>query len=117
MNTLLETMPSPTQEPLYVRTILNEHRMKAAIIHLEAGEEIELPLEPTAQEHLLVVMQGRVTVRFDELNHVLNQEQALHLSRHDPVGVWNHGETPAKLLRVDIQLPPPEPLIVSMPPA
>jgi hypothetical protein len=89
--------------------------MRAAVVYLEAGEEIELPLEPTAQMHLLCVIQGRATVRVGELNHVLNLEQAMQVGGHERVAVWNHGDTPAKLLRVDVQTPPPAPMLVTMP--
>lgn len=117
MNHLIETMPAPVAEPLYLRTILNEDRMKAAVIRLEVGEEIELPLDPTAQDHLLCVIEGSATLRLRDLNHVLNFEQAMHLAGHDPVTVWNHGPTAARLLRVDVHTPPPPPMIVTMPPA
>ncbi len=118
MNTILETMTPETKEHAYQRVVLNENRVKATLLVVEANEQIDTGEDMPADEHILFVSQGRATVRVGEVNHVLNQEQALHLAQGAKATIWNHGSTPAKLLRVDVRLPVlSEPMLVTMPPA
>lgn len=111
----LETLPPEPAEALYHRTVLNENRINASVLYLDPGQQVESQAAVRADEAMLFVMQGRATVRFDELNHVLNQEQALHLSRNQSVTVWNDGPAPTRLLRVNLRLPRPGPAVVTMP--
>ena len=61
------------------------------------------------KEHLLYIVEGTATVRFEDLNTILNKDEALLIPKGKRHVIAAHPGAWAKLLRVDV---PPREIVV-----
>jgi quercetin dioxygenase-like cupin family protein len=103
--TSLEPVATPTNS----KTILVKDGFACSLIMLAPGDETPPREADQVEEHVLYVVEGEATVRFDAVNTILSKDEALlipkgkqHVIAANP-GKW------AKLLRVDV---PPRQVVV-----
>src|SRR5687768_522239 len=99
----------PTTTPTNSRTILSKNGFTCSLIMLAPGEETPPRETDQVEEHVLYIVEGMATVRFEELNTILNKDEALLIPRDKQHVIAAHPETSAKLLRVDV---PPREVVV-----
>lgn len=105
MNSLLTTLPPPSSAATS-RTILSERGYQASLITLPAGSELTLDEGRNTQDQIVFVVEGEATLHVgdadSDVNTILTEDQAQHLSGNKPhVFVARSGAT-AKILRVSI---------------
>jgi quercetin dioxygenase-like cupin family protein len=76
---------------------------------LAPGDERPSREADQIEEHLLYVVDGSATIRFDDLNTILNKDEALLIPRGKQHVIAAHPGAWAKLLRVDV---PPRQVVV-----
>jgi quercetin dioxygenase-like cupin family protein len=108
MNPLLNTL-DPVSTPVRAKTILSKDGFTCALIALAPGDETQRHDDRAVEEHLLFVVEGTATVRFDDVNTILNQGEALHIPKGRAHAIAAGPSGGAKLLRVDV---PPRQVIV-----
>src|SRR5688572_5917072 len=108
MNPQIITL-EPTTTANNSRTILSKNGFTCSLIMLAPGDETPPREADQVEEHLLYIVEGRVTVRFEELNTILNKDEALLVPRSKPHVIAAHAGAWAKLLRVDV---PPRQVVV-----
>jgi mannose-6-phosphate isomerase-like protein (cupin superfamily) len=99
----------PTTTPTNSRTILSKNGFTCSLIVLDPGEETPPRENDQVEEHVLYIVEGTATVRFEELNTILNKDESLLIPRGKRHVIAAHPETSAKLLRVDV---PPRQVVV-----
>jgi mannose-6-phosphate isomerase-like protein (cupin superfamily) len=108
MNPHVTTL-DPVTTPITAKTILSKEGFTCTLLMLGPGDETPPREADQVEEHVLYVVEGGATIRFDEVNTILSKDEALlipkgkqHVIAANP-GVW------AKLLRVDV---PPRLVVV-----
>lgn len=84
------------------KNILSKNGYTCAIIAIERGEALELPVSSTGEDHLLFVLEGEVTVRNGDINTMLKQNEAHLLPKDSDSALVVTGGRSAKLLRVNV---------------
>lgn len=69
---------------------------------LSAYEEVGPAVSPGAVDHILVVTEGEVTLRFAEHDRHLEREESLHLPADASYSLWNHTPWRSKILRAEL---------------
>ena len=101
MNSDITTL-DPIAPPTHTKTILAQDGFHCSLISLEPGAETPLRVTTDVDEHLLFVVDGEATVRFTDVNTVLEKDQALHIAAGREHVIAANFAGPTKLLRVDI---------------
>lgn len=108
MNPQLTTLDSVTP-PLNLKTLLAKDGFTCSLLMLAPGDETPRRESNHVEEHIVFVIEGEATVRFEDVNTILGKDEALlipkgkaHLIAASPGG-W------AKILRVDV---PPRQVVV-----
>lgn len=96
--TTLETPPHPTSE----KRILAKDGFVGTLLKLAPGEETPRIEAGQAEEHVLFVAEGEATVRFDDVNTILNQDEALLIPKGRAHSIVAHSDAWAKLLRLTV---------------
>jgi mannose-6-phosphate isomerase-like protein (cupin superfamily) len=104
------TTLDPIASPVHLDTILAQDGYTCSLLTLEPGSETPQRAAHDVQEHLLFVVDGEVTVRFGDVNTILNKDQALLVPQGRPHAIAGSEGGPAKLLRIDI---PPRQVVVA----
>lgn len=101
MNPNLITL-NPTLSSAQTKTILAKDGFQCSIILLEPGTETS-PHEPHAtEEHLLYAVEGEATVRFGEINLILNADDAVLIPKGQSHRIAAGASQRAKILRVEV---------------
>ena len=85
-----------------VRQILNKEGFVGAILSLEPGEETRRIESSEVEDHVLFVIDGEVTVRFDDVNTILGRDEALLVPKGKAHALAAGGERRARLLRLEV---------------
>jgi len=102
---ILDSVASATNS----KTILSKAGFACSLIILAPGDETPPREADQVEEHLLFVVEGEATVRFDVVNTILNKDEALLIPRGKSHVISTHSGGWAKLLRVDV---PPRQTVV-----
>jgi mannose-6-phosphate isomerase-like protein (cupin superfamily) len=108
MNSLLTTL-DPVTFSTNTKTILATDGFHCSVINLSPGDETPVHEAHDAEEHLLFVIDGEATVRFDDVNTMLKKDEAFLIPKRKAHLVAAGASGWAKLLRVDV---PPRQLVV-----
>ena len=108
MNPHLTTL-DPVTTPINTKTILSREGITCSLIMLAPRDETPRSESDQMDEHLLFVVEGEATVRFDDVNTILNKDEALLIPRGKQHVIAAHPDGWAKLLRVAI---PPRQVVV-----
>ena len=103
--TTLDPLTTPTNS----KTILSKDGFTCFLMMLAPGDETPPREADQVEEHLLYVVEGSATVRFEDLNTILNKDEALLIPRGKQHAIAAHPGAWAKLLRVDV---PPRQAVV-----
>ena len=101
MNSSLVTL-DPVTVPSPARIILSKNGFTASLITIAPGEETPPRGADDAEEHLLFVVEGQATVRFDEVNTIVDKDEALLIPRGKNHVISAMANRPAKVLRVEV---------------
>lgn len=99
----------PVITPTHSKTILSKEGFACSLIMLAPGDETAPREANQVEEHLLFVVEGEATIRFDVVNTILSKDEALLIPRGKPHVISAHSGGWAKLLRVDV---PPRQVVV-----
>ena len=108
MNPSVVTL-EPVATPTHSKTILSKEGFACSLIMLAPGDETAPREADQVQEHLLFVVEGEATIRFDGMNTILNKDEALLIPRGKPHVISAYPDGWAKLLRIDV---PPRQVVV-----
>jgi len=100
MNPEITTLNPPSPSAL-TKNILSKHGFNCSIIMLGRGEETARADSSQMAEHLLFVIEGEATVRFGDVNTVVNKDEALLIPKEKEYSILAHVGW-AKLLRVEV---------------
>lgn len=103
------TTLDPTTTPNHGKTILSKDGFACSLLTLAPGDETPRRTADQVEEHLLFVVDGEATVRFDDVNTILSKDEALLIPRGKEHVIAAHPGGWAKLLRVDV---PPRQVVV-----
>ena len=97
------TTLDPVTTPLSTKTILAQNGFACSLLTLAARDETPRTEANQVAEHLLFVIEGEATVRFDEgVNTILSQDEALLIPKGKAHAVAGSAHGPLKILRVDV---------------
>ena len=108
MNPSIVTLDRVTT-PTNSKTILSKDGFVCSLVMLAPGDETPPREADQVEEHVLFVVEGEATVRFDALNTILKKDDALLIPRGKPHVISAHPGGWAKLLRLDV---PPRQVVV-----
>lgn len=100
MNLDITTLPHASS--VTVKNILNQDGVTCSLALLAPGDELSTGSDSAGTDHLLFVVDGSLTVQLDELNFLLNKDQAIHVAKEKSESIRNQSDAWAKLLRVDL---------------
>ena len=100
----ITTLNPPSHNTL-TKNILSKHGFNCSLIMLAQGEETARADSSQMAEHLLFVIEGEATVRFGDVNTVINKDEALLVPKDKEYSIFSHVGW-AKVLRVEV--PPRE---------
>jgi mannose-6-phosphate isomerase-like protein (cupin superfamily) len=100
MNPDITTLNPPASTAV-TKNILSKHGFNCALIVLSRGDETARADSTQMAEHLLFVVEGEVTVRFGDVNTVVNKDEALLIPKEKEYSVLSHLGW-AKVLRVEV---------------
>jgi mannose-6-phosphate isomerase-like protein (cupin superfamily) len=101
MNPNLTTL-DPVATPAHSKTILSEDGFKCSVISLAPRDETPRDESEHLDEHVLYVVEGEVTVRFDSVNTILTKDKALLIPKGKHHVISAHPGGRAKLLRTEV---------------
>lgn len=101
MNPQLTILDPATATPTK-KSILAKDGFECSIIALAPGVETVLHESRDVEEHVLFVIEGEATVRFGDLNTMLNQDEAILIGKGKAHLIAASSDGGAKLLRVDV---------------
>ena len=96
--TTLDPVPATT----HAKTILAKDGFHCSLIMLSPGEETSGRAAAHASEHILFVVEGEATVRFEDTNTILGKDQALLIPKGREHTIAAHPGGSARILRVEI---------------
>ena len=99
MNSDITTLNRPPAA--LTKNILSKHGLNCSLVLLERGQETAQTDSSDMAEHLLFVIEGEATVRFGDINTVVNKDEALLIPERKEYSIFSHVGS-AKLLRVDV---------------
>ena len=108
MNPQITTL-EPVTSAINSKTILSKEGFNCSIIMLAPGDETPRREADQVGEHILFVIEGDATVRFDDVNTILSKDEALLIPKGREHVIAAHPGAWAKLLRVDV---PPRQVVV-----
>ena len=76
MNSPLITL-EPTKTLINSKTILSKNGFTCSLLTLAPGDETPPRETDQVEEHILYIVEGTATVRFEDLNTILNKDEAL----------------------------------------
>jgi quercetin dioxygenase-like cupin family protein len=96
------TALDPVTSPSTSKTILSKDGFTGSLIMLAPGETT--PREDSAhrEEHLLFLVDGQVTVHFDDTHTILGKDQAMLIPKGKKHSLAAHPEGGTKLLRLEV---------------
>lgn len=92
----------PAARPTKTRNILAKDGFNCSLILLSPNEEIPRVEAAQVEEHILFVVHGEVTVHFEDMNTMLNQDEALLIAKGKEYSLSVRSAGECKLLRVDV---------------
>jgi mannose-6-phosphate isomerase-like protein (cupin superfamily) len=101
MNSEITTLEPPVQTVMS-RNILSKDGFSCSVITLAPHDEIPRSESSQVEEHILFIIEGEALVRFEDVNMILNQEEASLIPKGRKYSLAAHGSGGAKLLRVDV---------------
>ncbi|MEO6993995.1 MAG: cupin domain-containing protein [Lacunisphaera sp.] len=107
MKPFITTLP-PSPSTIQSKTILSKEGFTCSLVTLAASDKTPLRESEHVEEHILYVVEGQVTVRFDDVNTVIDQDHALLIPQGKAYCIATDAKGPAKLLRVEV---PPRPVL------
>jgi mannose-6-phosphate isomerase-like protein (cupin superfamily) len=108
MNSQIFTL-EPTTTPTNSKTILSKNGFTCSLLMLAPGDETPRPNADQVEEHVLYIVEGSATVRFEDLNTILNEDEAMLIPRGKQHVIAADSGAWAKLLRLDV---PPRQVVV-----
>jgi mannose-6-phosphate isomerase-like protein (cupin superfamily) len=101
MNSVITTLdPSPITTQ--TKTLLSQEGFTCSLILLAPGGETPRYEAEQTDEHILYVAEGRVVIRFGDVNTILDKDQSLLVSKGRDYVIAAHADQSAKILRVAI---------------
>ena len=97
----LTTLEHPSRHE-NTKKILAKNGFEGALLTLAPAETTTIPDRETAEEHLLFVVDGEVTVRRGEIHTLLSKDAALLLSGGEDGTLQAGAGGPAKVLHVTV---------------
>lgn len=97
----------PEKPAILRRRVLSKAGVDCSILALAPGEQTSCDNMPPARAHLLFVIEGGVSVQMGDLTFLVKAEDALHIAGGQEHRITAEEGGWAKLLRVDLPLPPP----------
>ena len=107
MNSQITTL-DPVTSAANTKSILSKDGFTCSILMLEPGNETPKREASNVEEHILFVVDGDVTVRFDDVNTMLGKDEALLIPKGREHVIAAHPGAWAKILRIDV---PPRQII------
>jgi quercetin dioxygenase-like cupin family protein len=108
MNPKITTL-DPVSNRMTAKTILSKDGFTCSLLMLAPGDETPRREADQVEEHILYVVDGEATVRFDQVNTILNKDEALLIPKGKQHVITANAAGWAKLLRVDV---PPRHVVV-----
>ena len=100
MNSQITTLDPVT--PINAKTILAQEGFACSVLTLAPGDETPLREARDVERHLLFVVEGDITVRFDDVNTILNKDAALLIPKGRAHLIAGGKTGWSKVLRVDV---------------
>src|SRR3990170_2899906 len=100
MNPLITTLDAPAPTAL-TKNILSKEGFNCSLIVLARGEETARADSSPMAEHILFVIEGEATIRFGDVNTVVNQDEALLVPKEKAYSIFAHVGS-ARVLRVEV---------------
>ena len=107
MNPQITTL-DPVTSATTAKTILSKDGFTCSLIMLAPGDETPKREASQVEEHILYVVEGDATVRFDDVNTMLSKDEALLIPKGKEHVIAAHRGAWAKILRIDV---PPRQII------
>ena len=101
MNPVITTL-EPPHSTAHAKTILTKDGFTCSLLTLAPGDETPRREANHVEEHLLFVIDGEATIRFDDVNTILGKDSALLVPKGKAHVIAAHPGGTTKLLRVDI---------------
>ena len=108
MNSQLTTL-EPVTTAANAKVLLTKDGFTCTLLMLAPGDEAPGREASQAEEHLLYLIEGEATVRFDDINTMLSKDEVLLIPKGRRHTIAAHPGGWAKLLRVDV---PPRRVVV-----
>lgn len=107
MNSNVITL-DPITTPQNAKTILSKDGFTGSVLTLAPGDETPRTTNQNG-EHVLYVVDGMATVRFEAVNTVLSKDEALLIPKGKPHSIAADTVSGAKLFRLEV---PPRQIVV-----
>jgi quercetin dioxygenase-like cupin family protein len=101
MNSEITTL-DPVSSTVHSKTILSKQGFACSLIMLAPGDETPPRESDQVEEHILFVVDGVATVRFEDVNTILSKDEALLIPKGKPHTIVASPAGWAKILRVDV---------------
>jgi mannose-6-phosphate isomerase-like protein (cupin superfamily) len=101
MNPLLTTLP-PSARAVHTKNILSKDGFTCSLITVEPRHEAPQREAGQGDEYILFVVDGEVTVGFEDVNTILSKDEAMLIPQGKEHVIVAQGDAPAKLLRVEV---------------
>jgi quercetin dioxygenase-like cupin family protein len=101
MNPQITTL-DPVTQPVQAKTILSKNGFTCSLVTLDPGDETPWREASEVEEHILYVVEGEATVRFGDVNTILNRDEALLISKGSAHAITGASSGPARILRVEV---------------
>jgi mannose-6-phosphate isomerase-like protein (cupin superfamily) len=102
------TSLDPVTSPPNAKSILAKDGFTCSLIMLAPGDEMPRHEASNVEEHILFIVEGDATVRFDHVNTMLSKDEALLIPKGKEHVITAHPGAWAKILRIDV---PPRQII------
>jgi mannose-6-phosphate isomerase-like protein (cupin superfamily) len=102
------TTLDPITTSVTTKTILAKEGFACSLLTLAPGDETPRRETDQIEDHVLLVIEGEVTIRYGDVNTMLGKDQAILMRKGEPHVIAASPGGWTKLLRVDI---PPRQLV------
>ena len=101
MNSQITTL-DPVTSPTNAKTILSKEGFQCSLLMLAPGDETPMRESRDIEEHILFVVEGEATVRFEAVNTIFGKDEALLIPKGKAHVIAANAHSWAKILRVDV---------------
>ena len=96
------TTLDPVNTSLNIKTILAQEGFTCSLLTLAPGDETPRRESNQSDDHILFVIEGEATVRFQEVNTMLAKDRALLVRKGEDYIISGNPVGWTKILRVDV---------------